>query len=114
MIKLRPAFLIAATLIAAVAISYNATAHGQYAYEESPINYNKAPLNDPVSRLQEKIDAGEVSLKFSDDHGYLPSVLKHLEISFKSQIKTLGDYQAVVDLHRDVKQDVQISVVEDK
>ena len=36
------------------------------------------------------------------------------KISFKSQIKTLGDYEAVVDLHRDVKQDIKIGVVEDK
>ena len=36
------------------------------------------------------------------------------KISFKSQIKTLGDYEAVVDLHREVQQDLKISVIEDK
>ena len=32
-------------------------------------------------------------------------------ISFKSDVKSIGDYEAVVELHRDVKQDVKFSVV---
>jgi len=35
------------------------------------------------------------------------------KISFKSDVKSLGDFEAVVDLHRDVKQDVKFSVVEE-
>jgi len=34
-------------------------------------------------------------------------------ISLKSDIKSLGDYEAVVDLHREVKQDIKLSVVEE-
>ncbi len=32
-------------------------------------------------------------------------------ISLKSDIKALGEYEAVVDLHRDVKQDIKLSIV---
>ena len=32
-------------------------------------------------------------------------------ISFKSDVKSLGDYEVVVELHREVKQDIKFSVV---
>jgi len=35
------------------------------------------------------------------------------KITFKSDIKSLGEYEAVVDLHRDVKQDIRLNVVEE-
>jgi len=35
------------------------------------------------------------------------------KITFKSDIKSLGEYEAVVDLHRDVKQDIKLNVVEE-
>jgi len=34
-------------------------------------------------------------------------------ITLKSDIKSLGDYEAVVDLHREVKQDIKLNVVEE-
>jgi large subunit ribosomal protein L9 len=34
------------------------------------------------------------------------------KISFKSQVKTLGDYQAVLDLHREVQHEVAFKVIE--
>jgi len=33
------------------------------------------------------------------------------KITFKTDVKTIGDYEAVVDIHRDVKQDVKFAVV---
>jgi hypothetical protein len=41
--------------------------------------------NDPVARLQKKIDAGEVKLKFEEKGGYLSSLLKSLNIPVSSQ-----------------------------
>ncbi len=35
------------------------------------------------------------------------------KISLKSDIKTLGEYEAVIDLHREVKQEVNFNVVEE-
>jgi len=55
-------------------------------FEESPINYNKATPDDPISRLQEKIDSGKITLKFDKQQGYLKSVLKALDIPHSSQV----------------------------
>ena len=71
-------WLIAASLIAPAA-------RGQAAYELEPINYNTAPLSDPIAKLQARIDAGKAKLQRDAQHGYLPSVLKQLGIPASSQ-----------------------------
>ena len=40
---------------------------------------------DPISLLERMISAGEVDLGFDPDHGYLPSLLKHLDVPSTSQ-----------------------------
>jgi len=55
-------------------------------FQREPINYGKGPSNDPVARLQKRIDAGEVALKFDDKHGYLASVLEALHVPIASQV----------------------------
>ncbi len=52
---------------------------------QAPICYDTAKPEDPVARLQEKIDAGQVRLSGDDRHGYLESVLKLLKIPVSSQ-----------------------------
>ena len=42
------------------------------------------PLN-PISLLERMISAGEVDLGFDPDHGYLPSLLEHLDVPSTSQ-----------------------------
>jgi len=67
--------------------------HGQIAvrnqgfvpFSEAPINYRTAPVHDPVAKLQQRIDKGEVRLKFEPGHGYLKSVLKELNVPINSQ-----------------------------
>lgn len=54
-------------------------------YEEPPIDYHTAAPADPISRLQEKLDAGRVKLDRDDAQGYLGSFLKHLNIPASSQ-----------------------------
>jgi hypothetical protein len=54
-------------------------------YEQEPIRYSTAPVNDPVARLQKRINAGQVQLKFDDKHGYLASVLEALKAPVSSQ-----------------------------
>ena len=56
----------------------SATGHAAIAYEDT------AP-NDPIARLQERIDAGEVQLDFDESRGYLAAVLRHLAIPTSSQ-----------------------------
>jgi hypothetical protein len=68
-------------------------AHGQIAvrnqgfvpFSEEPINYRTAPVSDPVYKLQQRLDRGEVKLTFEPGRGYLRSVLELLEIPVSSQ-----------------------------
>lgn len=55
-------------------------------YDRPPIDYLKAPVNDPVARLQARMDRGEVSLEYDPKMGYLPSVLEELGIPPESQM----------------------------
>lgn len=53
--------------------------------EHEAIGYAHATPDDAVARLQKRIDAGEVKLDFDPDHGYLPAVLKALNVPVSSQ-----------------------------
>ena len=54
--------------------------------DNDAIQYSKAPVDDAVSRLQKRIDAGQAKLNFEDEYGYLRSVLKELNVSTASQV----------------------------
>ncbi len=55
--------------------------------DDPVIGYNNnQDLEDPVARLQRRIDRGEVRLRWDDVHGYLPSALKHLGVPVSSQM----------------------------
>jgi len=54
--------------------------------EREPINYKTAPTDNVVAALQKRLDAGKAKLKFVDDHGYLPAVLKQLNVPESSQV----------------------------
>jgi hypothetical protein len=61
-----------------------ATVHAQIEFERPPIDYH-GPTSDPVAQLQARLDAGEASLDYDDEHGYLPAVLRLLAIPEASQ-----------------------------
>lgn len=66
-----------------------AWAQGSYllGVDDKIISYNEnADLADPVSRLQRRIDQGSAKLEWSDAHGYLPSLLRHLAVPIESQM----------------------------
>ena len=74
-------------LLAACLLSLSAaTGLGQLQFEQEPINYDTAPVDDPVAQLQQKLDAGEIQLEFDDDCGYLRSVLRLLDVKESSQV----------------------------
>jgi hypothetical protein len=50
------------------------------------IQYNTAPVTDPVAQLNRKIQDGKVQLKFEDARGYLRSALEALDIPIESQM----------------------------
>lgn len=55
-------------------------------FDRAPIRYADSTPANVISRLQERMDAGKVKLAFTDDHGYLPAVLKELKIPVSSQM----------------------------
>lgn len=54
-------------------------------FEHPPINYSKSIPKDAISKLQARLDAESVKLDYSDEQGYLPAVLKALDIPVESQ-----------------------------
>jgi hypothetical protein len=55
-------------------------------FERAPINYSKAKPNNPIERLQEKIDAGKLHLPFHEERGYLSAILTALQVPQSSQV----------------------------
>lgn len=60
--------------------------HGQDGFDLPPILYSASISNDPVAALQRKLDAGEVRLQRDPKFGYLPSLLKELNVPPESQV----------------------------
>ena len=54
-------------------------------YERTPIHYSTATPNDPIAHLKARMDRGEAKLEWSPTYGYLPSLLKALNIPSSSQ-----------------------------
>ncbi len=55
-------------------------------YEEPPINYSTTAPENVVSRLQERMTAGNTRLEWDARHGYLPSLLRALDVPVSSQV----------------------------
>jgi hypothetical protein len=64
----------------------DASDYPSIAYDHPAINYVKRAPKDPVARLRERLERGEVRLEFDSKQGYLPSVLKQLDINADSQM----------------------------
>jgi len=54
-------------------------------YDGEPIFYANPPADDPIAKLQRRLDSGDVKLEFKPGRGWLDSVLKALHISPTSQ-----------------------------
>lgn len=55
-------------------------------FEQAPIEYSNRQSNDPVAVLARKMKTGEVVLSRDDQFGYLPSLLKALNVRPESQV----------------------------
>ncbi len=62
------------------------SASAQMEFEAAPISYETAEVDTRITRLQAKIDSGEIELKPGDQRGYLEAVLKLLDVPQKSQV----------------------------
>jgi len=58
---------------------------GYIPFSDAPINYRSNDLSDPVALLQKRLEQGKAKLEYAQDHGYLKSVLKLLDIPVDSQ-----------------------------
>jgi hypothetical protein len=54
--------------------------------DDPAIEYATRPTHDPISILNDEIDAGRARLKFDGEQGYLRSVLETLKIPIESQM----------------------------
>lgn len=55
-------------------------------FEDAVLQYNSAPVNNPISQLQKRIDSGRAALHFSRRDGYLDDLLSQLHILKSSQV----------------------------
>ena len=53
--------------------------------EQEPINYSSAPPDNMVSALQEAIESGDVTLENHKQFGWLPALLRELDVPVSSQ-----------------------------
>ncbi len=84
--RVRP-FILSSLLAASLAFGEDFQGSSQKLdYEEAPILYSKKEPNDPVARLQKRLDAGEMKLRWDDTFGYLPGVLEALGVPVASQM----------------------------
>src|SRR5689334_11358374 len=83
----RAAVALAAALIAVTwAIAQQLEDTFYVPLDDPAIQYAERPLNDPVARLEKRMQSGEVKLESaSSGLGYLPSVLKLLDVNPDSQ-----------------------------
>lgn len=63
--------------------------------DNKAIRYSEVPDTDPVARLQERLNKGEVGLAYQPgDLGYLPALLKLLDLNTDSQVLVFAQTSA--------------------
>ena len=82
--RLRQRTLLAGLLLAVA--SRQPAVWAQAEFEGDPINYLTGTPDDAVSRLQKQIESDKTRLQFEPEHGYLKSLLTHLNIPLSSQV----------------------------
>ncbi|WP_442510952.1 hypothetical protein SH528x_002603 [Novipirellula sp. SH528] len=61
------------------------SASAQLSYERTPIEYSTTASNDPVARLLTRLSAEKQSLSNDEKYGYLPALLRELDVPVDSQ-----------------------------
>ena len=72
--------------LSAAACCVTPPASAQLALDEPPIDYFSGALDDPVARLQTKLEEGAAELRHDEKRGYLDSVLEYLGVPSSSQV----------------------------
>jgi hypothetical protein len=82
------AFLVlVAAVVAVLAADSKAVIKNQgfLPFADAPIYYRSAVLDDPIARLEKRLEHGDASLGWEPRHGYLKSVLDALHVPLSSQ-----------------------------
>ena len=79
--------LLAVILPATVATGVQSPQPAQslYDFDHGVVRYTTTDASDPISRIQARIDSGDLKLKFDSNLGYLPALLEELRIPRTSQ-----------------------------
>jgi hypothetical protein len=90
-------------------------------YDRAPINYSTALADNPISRLQKRLDAGQAHLKYQGGQGYLRSlpaaikdyvwrrlwyVLRGRDTSREFEHLSAADRQAILEILLATKKDL--------
>ncbi|SVD98054.1 uncharacterized protein METZ01_LOCUS450908, partial [marine metagenome] len=71
--------------VAGLFVLHSTLVAGLLEIEREPINYKTTPVHDRVQRLMQKLADGTVSLEWDEKFGWLPSVLRQLDVPASSQ-----------------------------
>jgi hypothetical protein len=77
-------FVVLAITLPVVATS-GQSPQSAYDFDHGRIGYTTSPTSDPITKIQARIDSGDLKLNFDADHGYLPALLEELRIPRTSQ-----------------------------
>lgn len=80
----RIGFTVLMAWIACHGLTITATS-AQFDYEQPPIAYSTTVANDRIARLAASLESGEKVLAWSEEQGWLPDLLKQLQVSPESQ-----------------------------
>ncbi len=78
------------TIAALLCVSVRFAATQQQDTAHPAIQYEQAPVTDVVWQLQQRLARGEIKLTYDKQFGWLPALLKALDIPITSQILTFG------------------------
>jgi hypothetical protein len=82
---LRRTCILAGLLVLLLSVAHALHAQLEDNYDHGVIAYSKSSPTDPIARLQRRIDSGTATLKFDSHSGYLPAILRELNIPASSQ-----------------------------
>src|ERR1051325_6716907 len=77
--------VVAAAAACVIGTAGIALSQGLDDFEDAPINYSKSQPTDVIARLQERLDKNQTTLASDAVRGYLPALLKQLNVPVSSQ-----------------------------